>query len=86
MGVLPLQFKNGDDASTLKLQGDEIYSLKGVDHLKPGQEAELVITKEGKEKRIPVIVRLDTPIEVDYYRHGGIMTFVLRHLMGVDFS
>ena len=83
MGVLPLQFPDGTTAQSLGLDGSEIFSIIGLsDTIKPGQTATLEIEGTGKEKRsVAVKVRIDTPIEIDYYRHGGILPFVLRQLL-----
>ena len=83
MGVLPLQFPEGTTAQSLGLDGSEIFSIIGLsDTIKPGQTATLEIEGTGKEKRsVAVKVRIDTPIEIDYYRHGGILPFVLRQLL-----
>jgi aconitate hydratase len=83
MGVLPLQFAEGTNAQTLGLDGSEIYSVTGLsDAIQPGQTVTLQIArKNGKDESIPVKLRIDTPIEIDYYRHGGILPFVLRELM-----
>ena len=82
MGVLPLQFEEGTNAQSLGLDGTETFAIGGVDSLKPRQKAKLVIKrKNGKTDEVPVRVRIDTPIEVDYYQHGGILPFVLRQLM-----
>jgi len=83
MGVLPLQFAEGTNAQTLKLDGSETYSVTGLsDAIQPGQSVSLEITrKDGKRESVPVKLRIDTPIEIDYYRHGGILPFVLRELM-----
>ncbi len=83
MGVLPLQFMEGTNAQTLKLDGTETYDLIGLsDHLQPRQELTLRITrKNGVSEEIPLKVRIDTPIEVDYYKHGGILPFILRQLI-----
>ncbi len=83
MGVLPLQFEEGTSAQTLALDGTEIYDITGVEGvLKPRQKATLRIhRKDGKTQDVKVIVRIDTPIEVDYYEHGGILPFVLRQLV-----
>lgn len=79
MGVLPCQFKEGTTAQTLGLTGTETFDLIGLgEDVKPRQELTLVI---NGEKRVPVICRIDTPIEVEYYRHGGILPFVLRQLV-----
>jgi aconitate hydratase len=83
MGVLPCQFKEGTNAQTLKLDGSETFDVLGLsDDLKPRQELTLVIHRaDGKEEKVPIIVRIDTPIEIEYYRHGGILPFVLRQLV-----
>jgi len=83
MGVLPLQFKDGMSAQTLKLDGSELYDVLGLGlNLKPQQDLTLWIRrKSGAVERVPVRCRIDTPIEVDYYRHGGILPFVLRQLL-----
>ena len=83
MGVLPLQFFDGTNAQSLGLDGSEIYGISGLsDAIEPGQMVTLEITrKEGKSEAVPVKLRIDTPIEIDYYRHGGILPFVLRELM-----
>jgi aconitate hydratase len=83
MGVLPLQFKDGTTAQTLKLDGTETYDVVGLDaNLKPQQDLALRITrKDGGVEEVPVRCRIDTPIEIDYYQHGGILTCVLRQLV-----
>jgi aconitate hydratase len=83
MGVLPCQFREGESAQSLGLDGSEIFSLTAIgDDLKPRQETILTIQRaDGRIDNIPVIVRIDTPIEVDYYRHGGILPYVLRQLL-----
>jgi aconitate hydratase len=83
MGVLPLQFPDGTNAQSLGLDGSEIFSIVGLsDTIKPGQTATLAIEGEDQQKRsVAVKVRIDTPIEIDYYRHGGILPFVLRQLL-----
>ena len=83
MGVLPLQFKEGEDLGTLGIKGDEIFSLPDLDdNLKPAQETTLLIKSvDGTEKRATLIVRIDTAIEADYYRHGGILPYVLRQIL-----
>ncbi|MFM0243281.1 MULTISPECIES: aconitate hydratase AcnA [Paraburkholderia] len=83
MGVLPLQFKGSDSVQSLGITGEETYDIEGLGaDFKPQQEVTLVIRdKEGKEKRVQVLLRIDTPIEVDYYKHGGILPFVLRSLL-----
>ncbi|MFM0053809.1 aconitate hydratase AcnA [Caballeronia grimmiae] len=83
MGVLPLQFKGADSIQSLNITGDETYDIEGLgDNFKPQQEVTLVIhRKDGKNDRVQVLLRVDTPIEVDYYKHGGILPFVLRSLL-----
>jgi aconitate hydratase len=83
MGVLPLQFKEGVTAQTLKLDGTETYDIVGLDaNIKPQQDLTLKITRaDGKIENISVRCRIDTPIEIDYYQHGGILPFVLRQLV-----
>ena len=83
MGVLPLQFKDGDSAASLDITGDETYDIEDLGNdFKPQQEVTLVIHRDGgKTDRVKVLLRIDTPIEVDYYKHGGILPFVLRQLL-----
>jgi len=83
MGVLPLQFKDGTNGQSLKLDGSETYDIVGLDcNLKPQQDLTLKITrKDGSVENVPVRCRIDTPIEIDYYQHGGILPFVLRQLV-----
>ena len=84
MGVLPLQFKEGTTAQTLKLDGTETYDIAGLkDGLKAQQDLTLKITRaSGEIENVPVISRIDTPIEIEYYLHGGILPYVLRQLVG----
>jgi aconitate hydratase len=83
MGVLPLQFAEGEDIDSLKLEGTEVFNLKGLDdNLKPGQDVTLEIIREnGDVDSTELKVRIDTGIEVEYYRHGGILPYVLRSLL-----
>jgi aconitate hydratase len=83
MGVLPLQFPDGTTAQSLGLHGSEIFSITGLSNeVKPGRNVTLEIEGEGRQKRsVPLKLRIDTPIEIDYYRHGGILPFVLRQLL-----
>jgi aconitate hydratase len=83
MGVLPLQFAEGTNAQTLKLDGSELFSITGLsDAIEPGMTLTLKIERaDGKSDSVPVGLRIDTPIEIDYYRHGGILQFVLRQLL-----
>jgi len=84
MGVLPLQFKPGVTSQSLKLDGTEIYDVVGLgQNLKPQQDLILRITRaNGQTEEVPVSCRIDTPIEIDYYQHGGILAYVLRQLVG----
>jgi aconitate hydratase len=83
MGVLPLQFKGGDSIQSLGLKGDETFDVLGVtENIKPQQDLTLVITAaDGSKRNVQVLCRIDTPIEVDYYKHGGILPYVLRQLL-----
>ena len=83
MGVLPLQFLGDDSVTTLGITGDETFDLKGLEgNLRPQQEVTLVIHRaNGESREVKVLLRIDTPIEVDYYKHGGILPFVLRQLL-----
>jgi aconitate hydratase len=83
MGVLPLQFKGSDSAESLGLKGDETIDVVGLESgIRPQMDVKLVIRrKDGSAKEVAVLLRIDTPIEVDYYLHGGILPFVLRELV-----
>ena len=83
MGVLPLQFKEGTTAQTLKLDGTESYDVVGLTAaIKPQQDLTLRITRQsGGGEDVPVRCRIDTPIEIDYYQHGGILPYVLRQIV-----
>ncbi|HPA90179.1 MAG TPA: aconitate hydratase AcnA [Quisquiliibacterium sp.] len=83
MGVLPLQFKGQDSAESLGITGAEAFDIEGLDgEIRPQQDVTLVIHRaDGTSRRVPVLLRIDTAIEVDYYRHGGILPFVLRELL-----
>ena len=83
MGVLPLQFKGSDSVDSLSITGRESYDIEGLEAgIKPQQDVTLVIHREnGKTDRVKVLLRIDTPIEVDYYLHGGILPYVLRDLL-----
>jgi aconitate hydratase len=83
MGVLPLQFLGDDSVETLGITGNETYDLKGLEgEIRPQMQATLVIHRaDGSVKETSVLLRIDTPIEVDYYKHGGILPFVLRQLL-----
>ena len=83
MGVLPLQFKGDTGVAALRLTGDETFDIGSIDdNLKPQQDVMLTITRrDGSTQQVPLLLRIDTPIEVDYYRHGGILPYVLRELV-----
>jgi len=83
MGVLPLVFKKGQNRESLKLTGRETYEILGLDeNLRPGQELKVVVTAENGQKiEFPVVCRIDTPVEIEYYRHGGILHRVLRQML-----
>ena len=83
MGVLPLQFNNGESCQSLGLKGDEIFDLDGINEgLKPRQEIGITARSKDHEIKFKAIVRLDTPVEIDYFRNGGILQTVLRKLAG----
>ncbi len=83
MGILPLQFKPGESAQALGLAGREVYDIVGIsENIKPRQELAVKATRaDGKVVAFNVIARLDTPVDVDYYKNGGILQTVLRGLM-----
>ena len=84
MGVIPLQFPDGMTAQTLKLDGTETFDLVGItDDIKPMSDITLVIHRaNGTEECVTLKSRIDTAIEVEYVRHGGILPYVLRQLLG----
>lgn len=82
MGVLPLQFQGSDTWQSLRLDGSELIDVVPAPDLKPQSDAKLVVTRaDGSKQELTVTLRIDTPIEVDYYKHGGILPFVLRQLL-----
>lgn len=82
MGVLPLQFKKGENADGLGIKGDEVLNISGISNLEPGGELHVVARDEnGKEKTFNVMARLDSPVEVEYYRNGGILHTFLRKIL-----
>jgi aconitate hydratase len=83
MGVLPCQFKDDTSAASLRLDGSETFDLLGIESgIEPRQDVTLIIHRaDGTSEEIPITLRIDTPIEVDYYRHGGILPYVLRQLL-----
>ncbi len=82
MGVLPLQFKAGEDVASLGIRGDETFEITGLANLRPQQDVTLVIARaDGGRREAKVLCRIDTPIEIDYFQHGGILPYVLRELV-----
>jgi len=83
MGVLALQFKGSDSIQSLAITGNETFDVRGIESsIKPQQDCTLVIHRsDGTSREVPVTLRIDTPIEVDYYQHGGILPYVLRQLL-----
>ena len=83
MGILPLQFKEGESAASLGLTGSEVISITGfADNLQPGQTAAMEwIDQSGTKRSTELLIRIDAPIEVEYYQHGGILDYVIRNLM-----
>jgi aconitate hydratase len=83
MGVLPCQFKPGQSAKSLGLDGTEEFAVRGIEQgIKPGQDVTLVITRtSGAKEDVIVKLRVNTPIEVEYFKHGGILPYVLRSLV-----
>jgi aconitate hydratase len=85
MGVLPLTFPEGETAVSLGLDGTETFSIAIDDHMQPRQEVAVTATKEdGTAAEFTGTARVDTPIEIDYLRHGGILHMVLRNMAAVD--
>src|SRR5205085_10441827 len=83
MGVLPLQFKEGESAATLGLTGFETFDIEGIaGGVKPGMLVSVRAHAGGKDKTFQAVTRIDTPYEIHYYRHGGILQYVLRQLIG----
>ena len=82
MGVLPLQFKEGESLKTFNLSGKEEFHLHGLEEkLSPHQEVTLEIVREdGSTQKMQLILRLDTSIDIEYYHHGGILPYVLRQI------
>ena len=80
-GVLPLQFKKGDDRNSLGLTGDDSFSITGLADLVSGQDIEVTVTrKDGSTTSFTALCRIDTANEMEYYRNGGILHYVLRKL------
>jgi aconitate hydratase len=85
MGILPLQFPAGKNAETLGLTGEEVFEITGVKHLidnfKPGQQLKVKSTGKKGTVEFEALLRIDTPQEAQYYRHGGILQYVIRQLL-----
>src|ERR1700731_1710231 len=82
MGVMPLEFQNGDNRESLGLTGHEVFSIEGVASLVPGKDITVrAKSDDGKEKQFTATARVDTPEEVSYYKHGGILQYVLRQML-----
>ncbi len=83
MGVLPLEFKDGENAQSLNLDGSEMINITGVaDKLEPGQTVKLeIVTESGESRETELLLRIDAAIEVEYFRHGGILDYVIRNLI-----
>jgi aconitate hydratase len=81
MGILPLQFAPGQTAATLSLSGKERYDILGLTEM-PKELTVTATADDGKVTRFTVVVRIDTPQELQYYKHGGILEYVLRQLAG----
>jgi hypothetical protein len=86
MGILPLQFEDGQNFQTLGLSGFELFDIQGIaDDLKPRTKITVTTTSQnGSKKNFTVVCRIDTPNEVDYYKHDGILQYVLRSLLKQD--
>ena len=83
MGILPLQFKSGENVQTLNLDGSEIISITGfAEDLQPGQMATMKIVRaNGETQMTELLIRIDSPVEVEYYKHGGILDYVIRNFL-----
>ena len=82
LGILPLQYMSGESRESLGLTGTETYDIQGITELEPGKIADVSARQEdGTQVQFKALIRIDTPIEVDYYRHGGVLQYVLRQLL-----
>ena len=83
MGILPLQFKSGENVQTLNLDGSEIISITGfAEDLQPGQMATMnIVRANGETQMTELLIRIDSPVEVEYYKHGGILDYVIRNFL-----
>jgi aconitate hydratase len=81
MGVLPLEFPEGEDRKSLGLTGDETFSIEGLGDLEPGASVKVTIKSDKGEKTLDANCRIDTANEMAYYQHGGILHYVLRNML-----
>jgi aconitate hydratase len=82
MGVLPLQFKDGQNAASLDITGEETFDIEGIaEGLSPLQDVTVRTRQGGQAREFKATLRIDTPKEIEYYRHGGIMPYVLRQIL-----
>ncbi|MGP1615465.1 MAG: aconitate hydratase, partial [Pollutimonas bauzanensis] len=83
MGVLPLQFKDGDSVESLGITGEETFDVAGIEaSIRPQQDVTVTIhRRDGSSQQVSMLLRIDTATEVDYYLHGGILPYVLRELL-----
>jgi aconitate hydratase len=82
MGILPLQFREGESVASLGITGTEQFDVLGLEQIAPSQELTLVIRpREGGARQARLVSRIDTPVEVDYFRNGGILPYMLRELV-----
>ncbi len=83
MGVLPLQFRGNDSVDSLKINGSEQFDILGLDDIRPQQDVTLIIRDQNGIRKVKLLCRIDTPIEVDYFMHGGILPYVLKELLTI---
>ena len=82
MGILPLEFTSDQSYESLRITGEELFTLHGLEEgINPNQQVILIIDRDGKKTEALLKSRIDTPMEAEYYRHGGILPFMLRHLL-----
>jgi len=82
MGILPLQFRNGESIASLKLTGNETFDILNLESLTPNKEIKIIATNNnGVKSEFTALARLDSEMEIDYYRNGGILQYVLRNFL-----
>lgn len=82
MGVLPCQFKEGTTVQTLRLDGTERFDILGLEEIKPRRDVTLVVHRtDGRTETVPLTLRIDTPVGIEYYQSGGILPYVLKQLL-----